>query len=262
MKIKVVKQKSLNIFAGLISIGCFLLLWQTGTNGTELGKILPGPVTVLSAFFRSFVTPVGKYVLWQHVMFSLTRVMIAYLAAAVSGILLGLGMGRSRMVEAIFRPLYEMIRPVPPIAWISISILWFGLGESAKYFIIFLGAFSIITYNSFSGVASVDPVLVGAAKMLGANERQIFMTVVLPASAPYIFSGMQVGLSTAWATVVAAEMVRSSEGVGWIIVSGMDVNNTTQILVGIMAIGVIGLILAILLRMIERRLNIWNGKKA
>ena len=261
MTVKRLRKNMAKTAAGAVSISLFLLLWYFATEGTELGKILPGPLEVVAAFLRSFVEPIGKYTIVQHALFSLTRVMIAYLAALAAGVTLGLGMGRSRLIEALFRPFYEMIRPIPPIAWISISILWFGLGEMAKYFIIFLGAFSIITYNSFAGVSAVDPVYIGAAKMLGAKKHQIFTTVILPAAVPYIFSGMQVGLSTAWATVVAAEMVRSSEGVGWIIVCGMEINNTTQILVGIIAIGVIGLILAVILREMERRLTIWNSSE-
>ncbi len=128
-----------------------------------------------------------------------------------------------------------------------------------KYFIIFLSAFSSITYTTFSGVHMVDPVLIGAGRMLGANSFQVFTTIILPASVPYIFSGMQVALGTSWATVVAAEMVRSSEGVGWIIVSGMEANNITQILVGIVAIGVMGFLLATLLRKIENVLCAWNA---
>ena len=258
---KRIREQLAKTAAGTVSISLFFLLWYIGTRGTDLGKILPGPIEVVTAFLRSFTEPIGQYTMIQHALFSLTRVMIAYTAALIAGILLGLGMGRSKLIEALFRPFYEMSRPIPPIAWISISILWFGLGEMAKYFIIFLGAFSIITYNSFAGVGAVDPVYIGAARMLGAKNHQIFTTVILPAAVPYIFSGMQVGLSTAWATVVAAEMVRSSEGVGWIIVCGMEVNNTTQILVGIIAIGVIGLILAVILREIERRLNRWNNSE-
>jgi NitT/TauT family transport system permease protein/sulfonate transport system permease protein len=246
------------ILAGIFSIGCFIVLWSYATNGTPLGKLLPGPTVVLGKFVASFTTKIGKYTILGHAMWSLSRVMIAYTAAAVIGIGLGLAMGWYRVAEAIFRPFYEMIRPIPPIAWIPIAIIWFGLGESAKYFLIFLSAFASITLNSFDGARSVDRELVGAAKMLGANDRQLFTSIVLPASTPYIFAGLQVALSTSWATVLAAEMVRSSEGVGWVIVSGMEMNNTTQILVGIIAIGLIGFMLATAMREVEAKLLAWN----
>ncbi len=246
------------VAAGSFSILLFLLLWQFSVSYTNLGNLMPGPFTVLRAFFLSFTQKIGKYTIVQHTLFSLLRVLIAYTAAVVLGITLGLTMGRIKLVEAIFRPFYEVIRPIPPIAWISLSILWFGLGEMTKYFIIFLSAFASITYTAFSGSRAVDPLIIGAARMLGANKRQVFTTVVMPASVPYIFAGMQVAISSSWATVVAAEMVRSSEGVGWIIVSGMEINDMQQILVGIIAIGIMGFILEVLLTEIERRLCAWN----
>ncbi len=249
---------ALPFLAGSISILGFIGIWQISVSFSELGNILPGPITVLTAFIKSFVVPIGKYNIMQHTLFSLVRVLVAYTAALFLGVLLGITMGRIRLVEAIFRPFYEIIRPIPPIAWISLSILWFGLGEMTKYFIIFLSAFASITYTAFSGARAVDPILIGAAKMLGANDHQVFKSIVLPASVPYIFAGMQVAISSSWATVVAAEMVRSSEGVGWIIVSGMEINDMKQILVGIIAIGVMGFILEVLLREIERRLCEWN----
>jgi len=244
--------------AAILSVSVFLLIWQGGVSFTRLGRIMPGPFIVIKAFFLSFTGNIGHYSIIQHIMFSLTRVLVAYFTACLIGITLGLLMGRVPLIEAIFRPIYEVIRPIPPIAWISLAILWFGLGEMMKYFIIFLSAFASITYTTFSGARAVDPVLIGAAKMLGANSFQVFTTIIVPASVPYIFSGMQVALGTSWATVVAAEMVRSSEGVGWIIVSGMEVNNITQILVGIIAIGIMGYFLATILRKVETVLCAWN----
>ena len=251
-------KSSARIGAAVLSIFLFMLLWYFCTNGTEFGKLMPTPLVVLRALLRSFHEPIGRYMIYQHIGFSLSRVMIAYLAATAIGNVLGLGMARMRIIEALFRPFYEVIRPIPPIAWVSLAILWFGLGEMMKYFIIFLSAFASITYTTYSGAQKVDPKLIGAAQMLGANKFQTFCTVVLPASIPYVFSGMQVALGTSWATVVAAEMVRSSEGVGWIIVSGMQSNNMEQIMVGIVTIGVVGLLLTTLLRKLEAFLCKWN----
>ena len=127
-----------------------------------------------------------------------------------------------------------------------------------SYFIIFLSAFNNITINVYMGTKSVRQELVGCARMLGANEAQVFRTVVVPATTPYIFTGLQVGISSSWAAVVAAEMVRSSKGLGFLIVSGMDVNNMPQIFVGIVAIGIVGLLLATVMRGVESRLCQWN----
>ena len=184
MKKNAVRETAAHLAAGIVSVGAFLAVWQLAVLTTSLKKIMPGPVTVLKAFMDSFTVNIGQYNIIWHTAFSLTRVLIAYTAACVIGIILGLLMGRVRFIEAVFRPFYEIIRPVPPIAWISLSILWFGLGEMTKYVIIFLSAFSSITYTTFSGVRMVDPVLIGAGRMLGANSFQVFTTIILPASVP------------------------------------------------------------------------------
>jgi ABC-type nitrate/sulfonate/bicarbonate transport system, permease component len=247
-----------SIGAAVVSIAAFLLLWYFGTEGTALGKVMPGPVKVISAFFATFVHPIGRYSILGHIAWSLSRVLVGYCLAAVAGIVLGVLMGWNRYVEAIFKPIYEMIRPIPPIAWIPLSILWFGLMEKSKYFLIFLAAFNNITLNAYQGAKSVDPVLLGASRMLGANRVQTFFTVVLRSSVPVIFAGLQVAVSVSWATVVAAEMVRSTEGVGWIIINAQEMNDMKNVMVGILAIGLIGYALAVLMRKLEARLCRWN----
>ena len=257
-KTKSLPENMQKIICGAISILGFLLLWQAAVSLTGLGKIMPGPAVILNAFFRSFVEEIAGYTVLGHIFWSLSRVLVGYILACLLGITLGLLMGRFRLMEAIFNPFYEMIRPIPPIAWISLAILWFGIGESMTYFIIFLATFNGLTINVYRGTKALNQELAGCAKMLGANETQVFWTVVLPATVPYIFAGMQIGLSTSWAAVVAAEMVRSSRGVGFLIVSGMDLNNIPQIFVGIIAIGLVGFLLATCMRGVEARLCQWN----
>lgn len=243
---------------GCISIGLFLLIWFVATNGTQLGEMIPGPHKVFYSLLASFTEPIGRHTILSHTLSSLTRVMVGFVLASIVGVILGLAMGWSRVAEAIFQPLFRIIRPIPPIAWIPISIILLGLGESAKYFLIFLAAFSNVTLNAYAGAAAVDQRLIGAAKTLGANRRQIFFTIVMPASVPQIFAGLQIAMSSSWATVLAAEMVRSSEGLGWIIVSGMNNNDMLQILTGIVAIGLVGFILAVIMRKLEDVLCRWN----
>lgn len=241
-----------------ISIIVFLCLWQLVVSFTAVGALLSGPFVVLGKFCTSIIEPIGTYTIQLHIFWSLSRVMIGFLLGSAAGIIIGILMGWMKPVDAIVRPLFEIIRPIPPIAWIPLSILWFGLGEGSKYFLIFYAAFCGITMNAYSGVKSVDPVLIGAAKMLGANNRQVFTTIVIPSCIPHIFAGLQIAIGTSWATVVAAEMVRSTEGVGWMIIKGQDSNSTVQILVGIMAIGIVGYILAVTMRAIEAKLCVWR----
>lgn len=250
--------KKINVCCACAAIGLFLILWYWGTAATKLGMMIPGPLEVLGAIGRGLFGKVGRHSIIAHVGYSMMRVMIGFAVGSIAGVALGLLMGWYGIAEAVFNPLFRIIRPIPPIAWIPISIIWFGLGEDAKIFLIFLAAFSNTTLNSMAGAKSVDPEVINAAKMLGANERQIFTTIVLPASVPSIFAGLQVAISSSWATVLAAEMVRSSEGLGWMIVAGMNNNDMIQILSGIVMIGIVGFILAIIMRKAEEVLCRWN----
>jgi len=243
---------------GVISIFSFLVFWAVGIYFSEIKIVMPGPWQVIIGFLRSFIRPIGRHTMTVHILYSLMRVVPAYIVGSLVGVTLGILMGWYAPVNAFFRPIYELIRPIPPIAWIPISIVWFGIGEGSKWFLIFLAAFVPVTLNSISGAKSVDPLLIKCGEMLGASKNYIFRSIVLPFSVPYIFSGLQVGLAGAWATVVAAEMIRSSEGVGWIIISSMDTNDVTQSLIGIMGIGIVGFLLAIIMRKTEDYLCAWT----
>ena len=251
--------KAQSVAAACASIGLFLLIWAWAVAYTDLGRFMPGPVEIIASVIDGiFFNTVGRHSLLVHAGYSLMRVMIGYVLGAIVGIALGLTMGWYRIAEAIFFPLFRIVRPIPPIAWIPIAILLLGLGEDAKIFLIFMGSFANITINAMSGAQNVDPEIVNAARMLGATERQVFITIVLPASVPAIFAGLQVAMSASWATVLAAEMVRSSEGLGWMIVVGMGFNNMVQIMSGILMIGVVGFILITTMRKIEEVLCRWN----
>ncbi|MCI8382131.1 MAG: ABC transporter permease [Lachnospiraceae bacterium] len=241
-----------------ISIFAFVCIWQMAVAFTKAGLVLAGPIETLGAFFTAILHPIGTHTIEGHILWSLGRVLIGFAFGSLAGTVLGILMGWFKPVSALLRPIFELLRPIPPIAWIPLSIVWFGLGEMSKYFLIFYSAFCAVTMNAYSGVRSVDPELMGAARMLGANNRQVFTSIVLPSCIPHIFAGLQIAVGTSWATVVAAEMVRSSEGVGWVIIKGQDSNSTVQILVGIVAIGIVGYILAVAMRAIEARLCRWS----
>ncbi len=246
------------IFWAIVAFASIIILWQVVVTFTFAKATIPGPYKVFSEFFKSFYKAIGSYTILGHIGWSLYRVLVGFGIAAVLGIITGLSMGWSKLARAIISPIFEWLRPIPALAWIPLAILWFGIGESTKYFIIFVGAFTQVTLNAYAGAIQVDPVLSGAARMLGARESQVFTRIVLPSSVPQIFAGLQLGLSTSWMAVLAAEMVRSSEGAGWIIVMGQNTGNTTQIIVGIISIGLIGLLLATIMRGVEGKLCSWN----
>lgn len=252
------RQKAQVVIWAIISIISFLILWQLIVSFTGAGKLVPGPFEVFPSFFASFVTPIGQMALPGHILASLIRVIVGYLLAAIVGIVIGILMGTSPVARAIIKPIFEVIRPIPGIAWIPLAILWFGIGEVSKIFIIFISAAVVVTLNAFEGALTVDSTLIGAAKMLGADKRQVFFRIVLPSCVPQIFAGLQTALSVSWMVVLAAEMVRSEYGVGWLITTGSDSGNMTQVIIGMIAIGIVGLILANVLRGTEKRLCAWK----
>ncbi len=242
----------------VISMGLFLCVWYLISTGPRIGRFFPNPVVVIGKFIESFTQPIGRNTMLGHIFYSLRRVTVGYLIAVSIGIPLGLVMACSRLGRAFFMPLFNIVRPIPGLAWIPLAILWFGVGENSKYFLICMTALVGITVQTFYGALYVDRTLMGAGRMLGANRVQLFLNVVIPSAFPQIFAGLQGSFANAWCAVIAAEMIRADEGTGWIIFNGMNSTNTQQILVGMLAIGLVGFIIADLLKILERRLCAWK----
>ena len=245
----------------ILAFAVFLLVWQVSVmlGNSEIG--FPTPIEVFKEFFYMLTHKVGNYyTVIGHVLWSLSRVLIGFGIAGVLGIILGLTMGWFKYVRAVMMPVFNLLRPIAPLAWIPLAILWFGIGEKYKYFLIFIAAFVPFTLNAFAGASHVDKQLIGAARMLGASDSQLFFDIVVPAAIPSIFSGAQVALSNSWMTMLAAEMVCATEGVGWIIIAGQSVNDMTQMIAGMLAIGIVGLLLATGMRKLEGRCLIWNNQ--
>lgn len=245
-------------------VGTFLFLlclWQVAVMLSNSEIPFPTPIEVIQRFFYMLTHKVGNYyTIVGHVLWSLSRVLVGFCLACILGITIGLTMGWFPLVRAIIRPVFNLLRPIAPLAWIPLAILWFGIGEKYKYFLIFIAAFVPFTLNAFAGAAHVDKQLIGAAKMLGANSSQVFFRIVVHAAIPSIFSGAQVALSNSWMTMLAAEMVCATEGVGWIIIAGQGVNDMTQMIAGMLAIGIVGFLLANGMRILERRCLRWNNQ--
>ncbi|TMH81181.1 MAG: ABC transporter permease [Betaproteobacteria bacterium] len=195
--------------------------------------------------------------LWIHLRDSLKREMVAFLWASVS-IPLGIAMGWWKGVENQVDPVAEVLRPVPPLAWIPLSILWFGIGDVQNQFIIFLGCFFPILVNTVTGVKGVEPNLVRAARCLGAGEAQILWRVVLRAALPQIITGVRVGLGFGWMALVAAELVGANSGLGFLINDSRSVLRTDYVMVGMATIGIVGLVIDRVIRLAVQRLLPWS----
>jgi ABC-type nitrate/sulfonate/bicarbonate transport system permease component len=240
----------------------FLAVWQLlSMTGILPSNRLPSPFEIILALkeLLMFGLPQGK-VLFYHCLFSLVRVLGGFLAAAAVAIPFGIVLGRSKRLHEMVIPIIEIIRPIPPLAWIPLSILWFGIGFKSAVFIIFLGCFFPIVLSTISGVLSVDKVLIDAAKTLGAQEREIFYKVLLPGSFPSIYTGLRIAMGIGWMTLVAAEFtgVKSGYGVGYMIMTARDIQRPDYILAGMVTIGLIGFFLDLLLRLCERKALRWR----
>jgi ABC-type nitrate/sulfonate/bicarbonate transport system permease component len=239
-----------------------LLIWQgLSSAGLIPAYKLPSPLEILSGLGELLTEgmPPGQR-LHNHILYSLYRVGLGFAAAAILAVPLGLVMGWSDKIRRFFRPVLEVIRPVPPLAWIPIAILWFGIGIPSAAFIIFLGAFFPILLNTVSGVLSINPTLVEAARTLKAQGKDIFFKVLFPGAIPAIFVGLRIAIGIAWMTLVAAEFtgVREGYGLGYMIMTARDIQRPDKILAGMLVIGVIGLLIDMILRKVEARVIPWK----
>ncbi len=239
-----------------------ILIWQ-GLSSLKVipSYKLPSPAEIVLGFKDLLIVGVPPgHLLHNHMLYSLYRVFLGYAIAALLAIPLGLSMGWSPSLLRITRPLFEVVRPIPPLAWIPIAILWFGIGIKSAAFIIFLGAFFPILLNTISGVLSIHPILIEAARTLHAKEKDIFLKVLLPGAVPSIFVGMRIGIGIGWMTLVAAEFtgVKEGYGLGYMIMTARDIQRPDEILAGMLVIGVIGLLIDIGLRATESRMIRWR----
>lgn len=243
-------------FRGMGLLIVLLVLWQI-TSVYILDKrtavLLPSPTSVAYAFYDLVVS--GE--LFIHMRDSLRRELIAFVWA-LTAIPLGIAMGWSQSVNDQLDPLIEVLRPVPPLAWIPLSILWFGIGDVQNQFIIFLGMFFPILLNTVSGVKNIEPNLVRAARCLGAGEGRVLKRVVLRAALPQIITGIRVGLGVGWMALVAAELVGANSGLGFLINDARTLLRTDIVVVGMITIGVVGLIIDRTIRYLGKRAMPWS----
>lgn len=210
-----------------------------------------------SGVFKGAIELAVSGELWRHMIDSLQREAVAFMYASIA-IPLGLLMGVFKWLNEQVDPIIEIFRPIPPIAWIPLSILWFGVGNAQNQFIIFLGIFFPILLNTIDAVRGVEPNLIRAARCLGASGFSVIMKVVLRAALPQIVTGIRIGLGVGWMALVAAELVGANSGLGFLINDARTVLRTDYILVGMLTIGFIGLTLDRLVRFIAQKTMPWS----
>ncbi len=240
-----------------ISLLLFFTVWYVCTAVLHLKPeyILPSPVQVFQAFLVKLTAkaPDGA-TLFGHIGASLKVAVSGYLLGALVGVPLGIAMAWFRKVDLFVTPLFDLIRPVPTIAWIPLMILWFGIGLGAKSAIIFVSAFVPCVINSYSGIKQTKQVHLWVAQTFGASYTDMLFTVAIPTALPLIFTGLRISLGTAWMTLCAAEMLASNKGLGYMIQLNRTLARADLIIVGMLTIGCVGILLTALLNMLEKKM--------
>ncbi|MBP2301866.1 ABC transporter permease subunit [Azospirillum picis] len=245
----------------LLAILAALALWAAVTNQGLLKPLfLPKIGTVVQAFLDAADGRIDGAPLTEHVLMSLLRVVGAFLLAALIGIPVGLATGLSPSLRAALDPFIEFYRPLPPLAYLPLVIIWFGIGETSKVLLIFLACFAPVALAARAGVSAAAADQVNAARALGASRTQVVLHVVLPAALPDILVGLRIGMGVGWTTLVAAEMVAASTGIGQMVLNASNFLRTDIVLMGIFVIGFFAAIFEFGMRWLERRLVPWKGK--
>lgn len=250
------------VLLSALGILFFLAAWQLAVMvGVVDANRLPTPLTILETLGYKVANkaPDGNTLL-VNIMASLQVALSGFCAAIVIGVPLGLFMGWWDYADKFIRPIFELIRPVPPIAWIPLVVVWMGIGLKAKAMIIFFTAFTPCVINSYTGIKLTSKTLINVSKTFGASDFEIFYKVGIPSALPMVFSGIRIALGNSWSTLVAAEMLAASAGLGYMIQIGRTIARPDIVIAGMVAIGAIGAILSGVLSAVEGRFLKWQTK--
>ena len=244
---------------GCIGLIGFLGIWELSVFFSLIDSyFLPPPSRIITKAIQ--MTTGTDAVLINDIKISASRVLVGFFLSVLAGVPLGLITGVSSVVRAILNPVISIIRPLPALSWIPLSMLWLGIDEQQKYAIVFMGCFASILVYTIDATLRVDPVLRSAARNLGASEFQVIRHVILPGALPDLLSGLKVVLAIAWTCVISAEMVGANSGLGFRIWTAKEWSDTGQVLVGMISISVTVLVLDIVFRGIERLLLPWQKR--
>ena len=251
-----------SVHIGVITAIALMVLWYLSTETFDLVRplVFPSPVAVFNRFIDTALYGFGNSILTTHIGWSMYRVFTAFFLACITAIPIGILMGVNRYMRGIFDPPIEFYRPIPPLAYLPLVIIWFGIDETAKIIIIYLAIFAPMVLNTRAGVRSVAIEQIHAAYSMGANSRQVLTQIILKAAMPEILTGMRIGIGFGWTTLVAAELLAAEQGLGFMINSAANFLTTSVVVMGIIVIGVIAYSFDLLMRYIEKTVVPWKGK--
>ena len=246
----------------VVTVAALFALWWIATHFGWIRDIfLPTPEKIVTSFADAWKGDIqGGRPLLEHFWASLMRVFAAFLLAVVTAIPAGIGMGVSRIARGIFDPPIEFYRPLPPLAYLPLIVIWFGIEETAKVILIYLACFAPLAMAARAGVKSVMIEQINAAYSMGASKWQVIWHVVIPAAMPEIFTGMRIAIGFGWTTLVAAEMVAATTGLGQMVLNASNFLRTDVVIMGIVVIGGVAYLFDLLMRYVERAVVPWKGK--
>lgn len=252
----------LSLVLSILSVLSILALWFLITALHIVPELfLPSPAAVWKKFITVSQDGFMKATLWQHLAESIGRVFTALIAAVVIGVPVGLWMGLNKWVRAAIDPLVELLRPIPPLAYLPLLVIWFGIGETTKILLIFFSILAPVIISSTHGVISHQQNRERAALSLGATRLQVLQYVILPTALPHILTGIRIGLGVGWSTLVAAELVAADRGIGFMVQSAAQFLITDTVILGIIVIAVVAVSFEILLRWLQKQLAPWYGQQ-
>jgi taurine transport system permease protein len=244
-----------------LTLAGVLALWWAVT-ATQLIEplFLPSPGAVLDKAWLLATQGYMDATLWQHLGASLKRIGLALAFAVLFAIPVGIAIGHNRIAQGILDPLIEFYRPIPPLAYLPLIVIWCGIGETSKVLLIYLAIFAPIAIATATGVRNVDPARLRAAQSLGATRAQLIRHVIVPSALPDILTGIRIGLGVGWSTLVAAELIAATSGLGFMVQSAAQFLVTDVVVLGILVIALIAFALEMGLRALQRRLVPWHGQ--
>lgn len=246
---------------GVLAVAVALLLWFALSSALKPVRF-PSPAEFLAALEQITFKGYAGGTLLIHTLHSMRLALMGFIAAVVIAVPLGIAMALDRGCEAIFNPIIAFIRPIPPLAWIPVAIIWFGLGDGAKIFVIWFTAFVPTLINTYVGVRIVDPTLVAAARVHGAKGRRLLSEVIIPGALPMIFVGLRLSLQASWMALVAAELVGAFFGLGRVLTIAAQDIYPGMIVVGMISVALAGALMTKGLELIERRVMPWSRKSS
>ncbi|WP_207653589.1 ABC transporter permease [Clostridium peptidivorans] len=254
-----------NIYEKILSIGTvlvILVIWFIATTLKWVDpKLVPSPQSVWTAFIDIMENGYKNYTLLEHLGASMERLIVAFVCAAIIAVPLGLASGYNSKIRALFEPIIEFYRPLPPLAYYTLLVLWLGIENESKIALLFLACFAPIYISCVSAVIKIKEDYINSAYTVGANKLQIFIHVIFPACLPDIFTGLRTALGVAYTTLVSAEMVAANSGIGWMVLDASRYLRSDIIFLGIIIMGITGILLDRSIQLIEHKVVPWKGKE-